>query len=186
VADDTPPMRLLLTYIEAAQRARASGDADDFAALREFLAPDVLIKAASPWTDEPWRVIHRGADAVIARLQAPINKSTSLTTRTSPCSRPATTYTSSRCRRSSMATAPTSAWCATSFRWSMVSSRACGATATSAGSPLAETLATARAAVRPHAHAAVRAHAHADERVTGRMCPWDGKRSRSGAMTLRG
>jgi ketosteroid isomerase-like protein len=79
VADDTPPMRLLLTYIEAAQRARASGDADDFAALREFLAPDVLIKAASPWTDEPWRVIHRGADAVIARLQAPINKSTSLT-----------------------------------------------------------------------------------------------------------
>jgi ketosteroid isomerase-like protein len=80
VADDTPPMRLLLTYIEAAQRARASGDADDFAALREFLAPDVLIKAASPWTDEPWRVIHRGADAVIARLQAPINKSTSLTT----------------------------------------------------------------------------------------------------------
>jgi ketosteroid isomerase-like protein len=79
VADDTPPMRLLLTYIEAAQRARASGDADDFEALREFLAPDVLIKAASPWTDEPWRVIHRGADAVIARLQAPINKSTSLT-----------------------------------------------------------------------------------------------------------
>jgi ketosteroid isomerase-like protein len=80
VADGTPPMRLLLTYIEAAQRARASGDADDFEALREFLAPDVLIKAASPWTDEPWRVIHRGADAVIARLQAPINKSTSLTT----------------------------------------------------------------------------------------------------------
>jgi ketosteroid isomerase-like protein len=79
VADDTPPMRLVLTYIEAAQRARASGDADDFEALREFLAPDVLIKAASPWTDEPWRVIHRGADAVIARLQAPINKSTSLT-----------------------------------------------------------------------------------------------------------
>jgi len=73
-------MRLVLTYIEAAQRARASGDADDFEALREFLAPDVLIKAASPWTDEPWRVIHRGADAVIARLQAPINKSTSLTT----------------------------------------------------------------------------------------------------------
>ncbi len=80
MADETPPMRLVLTYIEAAQRARASGDADDFEALREFLAPDVLIKAASPWTDEPWRVIHRGADAVIARLQAPINKSTSLTT----------------------------------------------------------------------------------------------------------
>jgi hypothetical protein len=37
-------MRLVLTYIEAAQRARASGDADDFEALREFLAPDVLIR----------------------------------------------------------------------------------------------------------------------------------------------
>jgi ketosteroid isomerase-like protein len=80
MADDTPPIRLVLTYIEAAQRARTCGNVDDFEALREFLAPDVVIKAASPWTDEPWGVIHRGADAVIARLQAPINKSTSLTT----------------------------------------------------------------------------------------------------------
>ena len=80
MADNTPPIRLVLTYIEAAQRARATGNVDDFEALREFLAPDVVIKAASPWTNEPWRVIHRGADAVIARLKAPINKSTSLTT----------------------------------------------------------------------------------------------------------
>ena len=80
MADDGPPIRRVRTYIEAVQRARASGDVDDFEALREFLAPDVVIKAASPWTDEPWRVIHRGADAVIARLQAPINMATSLTT----------------------------------------------------------------------------------------------------------
>ena len=40
----------------------------------------MVTKVASPWTDEPWQVIHRGADAVIARLKAPINKSTSLTT----------------------------------------------------------------------------------------------------------
>jgi ketosteroid isomerase-like protein len=73
-------MRLVLTYIEAVQRARTSGDADDFEALRKFLAPDVVITAASPWTNEPWRIIHRGADAVIARLQAPINQSASLTT----------------------------------------------------------------------------------------------------------
>jgi len=80
VADETPPMRLVLTYIEAAQRARASGDADDFEALREFLAAGLVIMAASPWTDEPWQVMHRGADALITRLQAPINKATSLTT----------------------------------------------------------------------------------------------------------
>ena len=80
MVDDRAPMRLVLAYIAAAQQARESGDVDDFEALFEFLAPDVVIKAASPWTDEPWRVIHQGADAVIARLKAPINKSTSLTT----------------------------------------------------------------------------------------------------------
>ena len=68
------------SYIEAVQRARASGDADDFEALREFLAADCVIKAASPWTDEPWQVMHEGADAGITRLQAPINKAASLTT----------------------------------------------------------------------------------------------------------
>jgi ketosteroid isomerase-like protein len=80
VADDSSSIELVRTYIAAVQRARASGDVDDFEALREFLAPDVVIKVASPWTDQPWHVMHRGADALIARLQAPINKATSLTT----------------------------------------------------------------------------------------------------------
>ena len=78
--DDSPSTRLVRRYIEAVQRARASGDADDFEALREFLAAGLVIMAASPWTDEPWQVMHRGADAAITRLQAPINKATSLTT----------------------------------------------------------------------------------------------------------
>jgi len=80
MADEAPSISHVRRYIEAVQRARASGDVDDFDALREFLAPDVVIKAASPWTDEPWQVMHRGADAVITRLQAPINKAKSLTT----------------------------------------------------------------------------------------------------------
>jgi hypothetical protein len=80
MADDSPSIRLVRSYIEAVQRARASGDADDFEALREFLAADVVIKVASPWTDEPWQVMHRGADALITRLQAPINEATSLIT----------------------------------------------------------------------------------------------------------
>ena len=64
MADDSPSIRLVRSYIEAVQRARASGDADDFEALREFLAADVVIKVASPWTDEPWQVMHQGADAL--------------------------------------------------------------------------------------------------------------------------
>lgn len=80
MADDTPSIRLVRRYIEAVQHARASGDVDDFEAIREFLAADFVIKAASPWTDEPWQVMHRGADAWITRLQAPINTSSSLST----------------------------------------------------------------------------------------------------------
>ena len=80
MADDTSAIDLVLGYIEASQRARASGRVEDFDALRAFLADDYVIKVASPWTEEPWQVMHRGADAVIARLQAPINKATSLTT----------------------------------------------------------------------------------------------------------
>ena len=80
VADDTASIQLVLNYIEASQRARASGRVEDFEALRPFLAPDIVIKIASPWTDEPWQVMHRGADSIITRLQAPINKATSLTT----------------------------------------------------------------------------------------------------------
>jgi ketosteroid isomerase-like protein len=44
------------------------------------LAPDAVTKVASPWTDEPWQVMQRGADAIVTRLRAPINKTTSLTT----------------------------------------------------------------------------------------------------------
>lgn len=80
MANDTSAIDLVLRYIEASQRARASGRVEDFEALRTFLAADYVIKVASPWTEEPWQVMHRGADAVIARLQAPINKATSLTT----------------------------------------------------------------------------------------------------------
>ena len=78
--DDTPSIQLVESYIAAIQRARASGEVDDFEAIRAFLAPDFIIKAASPWTDEPWQVMHRGADEWITRLQAPINQASSLTT----------------------------------------------------------------------------------------------------------
>jgi ketosteroid isomerase-like protein len=78
--DDSPAKTLVRNYIEAAQRARASGREEDFQALREFLAADVVTKVASPWTDEPWQVMQQGADALVTRLQAPINKATSLTT----------------------------------------------------------------------------------------------------------
>ncbi|HET7431868.1 MAG TPA: nuclear transport factor 2 family protein [Nocardioides sp.] len=80
MAGDTSSIQVVLSYIEASQRARASGRVEDFEALRQFLAPDFVIKIASAWTDEPWQVMHRGPDALIARLQAPINKATSLTT----------------------------------------------------------------------------------------------------------
>ena len=78
--DDSPSTRLVRNYIEASQRARASGRAEDFEAMREFMADDFETKVASAWTDEPWQVMQRGADAVISRLQAPINRATSLTT----------------------------------------------------------------------------------------------------------
>ena len=80
MADDTASTKLVLAYIAASQRARASGRAEDFEALREFLADDVVTKVASPWTDEPWQVMQRGADAIVTRLQAPINTAKSLTT----------------------------------------------------------------------------------------------------------
>ncbi|GAA1956165.1 hypothetical protein GCM10009798_14390 [Nocardioides panacihumi] len=80
MAGDSPSMRLVRSYIQAAQRARASRSAEDLAAVRGFLAADVVMKLASPWTEEPWRVSQRGADAVIERFQAPINSATSLTT----------------------------------------------------------------------------------------------------------
>lgn len=77
---DDERVRLVLAWVEAAQRARATGRSADWDALRQFLAPDVVFKMASPWTDEPWRVTLTGADAVIERLKAPINSASSLTT----------------------------------------------------------------------------------------------------------
>lgn len=80
MAEQDPAIELVLRYIETVRRARASQSADDFDAVRRFLSPDVVIKMASRWTDEPWRVTHTGADAVVERLQAPINAAASLTT----------------------------------------------------------------------------------------------------------
>jgi ketosteroid isomerase-like protein len=80
MAEGDDPVRLVLRYIEAAQRARATGRGADWDAVRRLLAPDVVFKMASPWTDEPWRVFFTSADAAIERLKAPINKASSLTT----------------------------------------------------------------------------------------------------------
>jgi len=70
---------LVLAYIEASQRARASQRPQHFEAMRGFLA-DIEIKLASPWTDAPWRVSITSADQMVERLKAPINKGSSLTT----------------------------------------------------------------------------------------------------------
>lgn len=80
MADQSSAVGLVLRYVEASQRARSSRSAEDLEALRTFLAPDVTIKMASAWTDQPWRTVMTGADALIERLQAPINAATSLTT----------------------------------------------------------------------------------------------------------
>lgn len=75
--------QLVLAYIRASQHARSTGSADDFAHLRSFLAADVVVRLASPWTDEPWTVTHAGADAVIARLADGAHAASSLTTENS-------------------------------------------------------------------------------------------------------
>lgn len=80
MTEDGPDVQLVLKYIEASQRARRSRQPRDFEAVRGFLAEEVIMKLASPWSDEPWRVSQRGAAAVVERLQAPINAGTSLTT----------------------------------------------------------------------------------------------------------
>ena len=61
-------------YIETAQRTRASQSAEDLEALRAFLAPDLSIKMASPWTDSPWRVVSTSAEQLLSRLTDPINR----------------------------------------------------------------------------------------------------------------
>ena len=42
MVDDSPSIRLVRNYIEASQRARASGKAEDFQALRTFMAETTL------------------------------------------------------------------------------------------------------------------------------------------------
>ena len=80
MAESDDPVRLVLTCIEASQRARATRQPAEWDAVRSFLAEDVVIKVASPWADDPWRVAFTRADAVIERLKAPINTASSLTT----------------------------------------------------------------------------------------------------------
>jgi ketosteroid isomerase-like protein len=75
-------VELVLAYIVASQRARSTGDAADFGSVRAFLADDIVIKLAGPWTEAPWRVAHEGPDAVIARLQDPVNSGPVLRTET--------------------------------------------------------------------------------------------------------
>jgi ketosteroid isomerase-like protein len=77
MSDDVSIVR---AYIEATQHARETQLPEHFAAIREFLADDIEIRVASPWTDEPWREMYTTADQVIERLKAPINKGSVLTT----------------------------------------------------------------------------------------------------------
>lgn len=76
-------VELVLAYVQAAQRARASGRLDDFEAIRGYLADEVEIRLANPWAnDEPWRTAHTGADAIIDRLRSGANTGARLTTET--------------------------------------------------------------------------------------------------------
>lgn len=76
------PVELVLGYIKATRRVRSTQDEGDFEAIRPYLANEVEIRLASPWTDGPWRVARTGADDVIERLRAGINSGSSLTTET--------------------------------------------------------------------------------------------------------
>jgi ketosteroid isomerase-like protein len=73
---------LVKSYVAAAQTARTTQADSDFEHLRSFLADDVTVRMASPWTDSPWRTVLTSADDLIARLHAPINQGSSLTTET--------------------------------------------------------------------------------------------------------
>jgi ketosteroid isomerase-like protein len=76
------PVDLVLRYVTATQRARSSQDAADFEAIRPYLADDIEIRLASPWTETPWRTAHTGATAVIERLREGVNTASRLTTET--------------------------------------------------------------------------------------------------------
>lgn len=71
---------LVRAYIEATQRARDTQTQEDLAAMRAFLADNMTVKMASPWTDAPWRVVITSAGQLVDRMKAPINKGSSLTT----------------------------------------------------------------------------------------------------------
>ncbi len=73
---------LVRAWLTASQGARESGNAEEFEALHRFLHPEIEILMASGWADDPWRVAHRGADSVVARLQEAINSASSLSTET--------------------------------------------------------------------------------------------------------
>ena len=77
---DVGDVELVEEYIAAAQLARQTQHPDDLARLRRYLADDITIKLASPWTGEPWRLSLSGADALLERLTAPINQGSSLRT----------------------------------------------------------------------------------------------------------
>jgi ketosteroid isomerase-like protein len=78
----TSSVDLVLAYIAAARRARETQDPHDFDLLRSFLSDDLVIRQASPWADDPWQVIHRDAESLIRRLQAPSNAGAVLHTET--------------------------------------------------------------------------------------------------------
>lgn len=73
---------LVEAYLTAASTARTTQADADFERLRAFLADDVTVRMASPWTDSPWRTVLTSAAELIARLRAPVNQGSSLTTET--------------------------------------------------------------------------------------------------------
>jgi ketosteroid isomerase-like protein len=79
---DRDDVGLVRAWLTASQGARGTGSAEDFEALHRFLHPEIEILLASGWADDPWRVAHRGADSVVARLQEAINSASSLSTET--------------------------------------------------------------------------------------------------------
>jgi ketosteroid isomerase-like protein len=73
---------LVSAYLAAASTARTTQADADFEHLRTFLADDLTVRMASPWTESPWRTVVTSADELVARFHAPINQGSSLTTET--------------------------------------------------------------------------------------------------------
>ena len=100
MADDSPSIRLF-GAISRRPAGQGVGDADDFEALRRFVAADLVIEGREPVDRRALAVMHQGADAVITRLQAPINKATSLTTENINVQQAGDDVSSNSCPRSS-------------------------------------------------------------------------------------